>query len=143
MKSCSDAGRWKTLGGPLVIGGDNLPSPSSNRVNWPAKYWGGQWPPWPPRFRHHCKVSSRFSDLPLSLSGYTWAQKTVPKSHQFMKVKLLERRSYPAAKSNFDISLLFFFVCNFSSFPFTLFLFRLKVTFFQTLIKKSKLFPCT
>ena len=22
----SDAGRWKTLGGPVVIGGDNLPS---------------------------------------------------------------------------------------------------------------------
>ena len=27
-----------------------------NRVNWSAKYWGGQWPPWPPQFRHHCKV---------------------------------------------------------------------------------------
>ena len=24
--SRSDAGRWKTLGGPVVIGGDNLPS---------------------------------------------------------------------------------------------------------------------
>ena len=23
----SDAGRWKTLGGPVVIGGENLPSP--------------------------------------------------------------------------------------------------------------------
>ena len=44
----SDAGRWKTLGGPVVIGGDNLPSPGSNRVNWSAKYWGGQWPPGPP-----------------------------------------------------------------------------------------------
>ena len=32
----SDAGRWKTLGGPVVIGGDNLPSPGWNRVNWSA-----------------------------------------------------------------------------------------------------------
>ena len=41
----------KYWGGPVVIGGDNLPSPGLNRVNWPAKYWGGQWPPW---FRYHC-----------------------------------------------------------------------------------------
>ena len=34
--SVSDAGRWKTLGGPVVIGGDNLPSPGWNRVNWSA-----------------------------------------------------------------------------------------------------------
>ena len=36
----SDAGRWKTLGVPVsvVIGGDNLPSSCSNRVNWSAKY---------------------------------------------------------------------------------------------------------
>ena len=38
----------KHWGGAVVIGGDNLPSPSLNRVNWPAKYWGGQWLPWPP-----------------------------------------------------------------------------------------------
>ena len=49
----SDAGRWKTLKVPVVIGDDNLPSPVGNRVNWSAKYWGGQWPPWPPQFRHH------------------------------------------------------------------------------------------
>ena len=44
--------------GAVVIGGHNLPSPGWNRGNWSAKYWGGQWPPWPPcpfpRFRHHC-----------------------------------------------------------------------------------------
>ena len=27
LDKCSDAGRWKTLGVPVVIGGDNLPSP--------------------------------------------------------------------------------------------------------------------
>ena len=52
----SGAGRWKTLRGPVVIGGDNLPFPGLNSVNWSAKYWGGQWPPWPLRFRHHCCV---------------------------------------------------------------------------------------
>ena len=40
--------------GAAVIGGDNLPSPGWNRVIWSDKYWGGQWLPWPPRFRHHC-----------------------------------------------------------------------------------------
>ena len=35
----SDTGRWKTLGVPVVIGGDSLPSPGWNRVNWSAKYW--------------------------------------------------------------------------------------------------------
>ena len=48
----------------FVIGEKNGGATSSNRwglfalpgcyrVNWSAKYWGGQWPPWPPLFRHH------------------------------------------------------------------------------------------
>ena len=32
VRHLSDAGRLKTLRGPIVIGGDNLPSPGSNRV---------------------------------------------------------------------------------------------------------------
>ena len=47
----SDAVRWKKLGVPVVIGGDNLPSPGWNRVNWSAKNWReSQWPPWSPFF---------------------------------------------------------------------------------------------
>ena len=37
--------KWE---GAVVIGGDNLPSPSWNRVNWSAKYWGASGPPGPP-----------------------------------------------------------------------------------------------
>ena len=38
----------------VAISGDNLLSPGWNRVKRSAKHWGGQWPSWPPRFRHHC-----------------------------------------------------------------------------------------
>ena len=48
----------KKYGGQVVIGGDNLPCPGWNRVNWAAKYLGDQWPLWSPRFRHHCYMSS-------------------------------------------------------------------------------------
>jgi len=51
-KRYSDAGRWTNLGVPIVIGGNNLPCPGWNRVNWSAKYWGGPLAP-PSRFRHH------------------------------------------------------------------------------------------
>ena len=34
--SYSDAGRWKKWGGTVVIGGNNMPSPGWNRVNWSA-----------------------------------------------------------------------------------------------------------
>ena len=44
----------KNFGGASGNGGHNLPNPGWNRVNWSAKYWGGQWPPRPPQFRHHC-----------------------------------------------------------------------------------------
>ena len=46
----SDAGKWKKIGGPVVIGGYNLPSPHWNRVSWSAKHWGGggSGPPGPP-----------------------------------------------------------------------------------------------
>ena len=38
----------KKFGGPVVISGDNLPSPGWNRVNWSAKYWGPGDPLAPP-----------------------------------------------------------------------------------------------
>ena len=51
----SNAGRWKTLGVPVVIGGDNLPSPLQIGLSDLTNIGGGgQGPPWPPRFRHHC-----------------------------------------------------------------------------------------
>ena len=28
--------------GAVLIGGDNMPFPGGNRVNWSAKYWGDQ-----------------------------------------------------------------------------------------------------
>ena len=49
MDHFSDAGRSKTLGVPVVIGGDNLPSPVgiglTNLLNIEG---GGQLPPWSP-----------------------------------------------------------------------------------------------
>ena len=59
----SDAGRWKNLGVPVNIGGDNLLYPSWNRVT--DIYWGGQWPPWPFRFRHHCVWSIFLINCPV------------------------------------------------------------------------------
>ena len=46
ITSVMPEGEKKNLGGPEVIGGDNLSSPSWNRVYWAGKYWrgGGQWP---------------------------------------------------------------------------------------------------
>ena len=78
LNKYSDAGRWKTLGGPVAIDGDNLPSLGWNRVNWSAKYWRGQWPPLLPRFRHHCaeivrlvKFHAVFDHLTNSLNTYS------------------------------------------------------------------------
>ena len=54
----NDAGRWKTLGGPVVIGGDNLPSPVWIGLTDLQNIGGGRGPPGPPpRFRHHCMYS--------------------------------------------------------------------------------------
>ena len=44
----SDAGRWKTWGVPVVIGGDNLPSPVGKGLTDLPNIGGGHWPPWPP-----------------------------------------------------------------------------------------------
>ena len=50
----SDAGRWITLGVPVVIGGDNLPSPVGIGLTaLPNIGGGGSGPPYLPRFRHH------------------------------------------------------------------------------------------
>ena len=57
----SDAGRWKVLGVPVVIGGQNPESGphDGNRVNWYAKYWGGgsahpsALPPVPASLKHY------------------------------------------------------------------------------------------
>ena len=63
----SGAGRWKTLGVPVVIGGDNLPSPVGiGLTDLPNIGGGGQWPPWPPRFRHHCMYKQWVTFLPAS-----------------------------------------------------------------------------
>ena len=43
----------KNIGGATSKGWAESAPHGWNRVNWSAKYWGGQWPPWPPRFRHH------------------------------------------------------------------------------------------
>ena len=44
----------KHRGVPVVIGGDNLPSPVGiGLTDLPNIGWG-QWPPWPPQFRNHC-----------------------------------------------------------------------------------------
>ena len=48
----NDAGRRKNLGRPVVIGGNNMPSPSWNRVNWLPNI-GGSVPP-SSQYRHHC-----------------------------------------------------------------------------------------
>ena len=48
----SDAGRWKTLRVPVVIGGDNLPSTVG--IGWTDLLNIASGPPWPPQFRHHC-----------------------------------------------------------------------------------------
>ena len=47
----SDAGRWKTLGVPVVIGWDNLPSPIEIGLTDLPNIGGGAVAP---RFRHHC-----------------------------------------------------------------------------------------
>ena len=44
----------KNLGVPIVKGRQDLPLPLT--YPWSAKNWRGQWPPWLPRFRHHCNV---------------------------------------------------------------------------------------
>ena len=79
----SDAGRWKNLGGPVVMGEHNLPSPW-NRVNWSAKYWGARVtlappiPAWPvaPRFRHHWNrlhyANGSFFIIQLPLFFFKW-----------------------------------------------------------------------
>ena len=56
---CSDAGRCKTLGVPVVIGGDNLPTKVwIGLTNLPNIFFlgGGAVAPLagPPQFRHHC-----------------------------------------------------------------------------------------
>ena len=38
---------WKS-GGLVVLGGDNVPPPGRDRVNWSAKNWGAKAPPAPP-----------------------------------------------------------------------------------------------
>ena len=38
---------------PVVICGDNMPS-RFEQGQLICQILGGQWPPWPPRFRHHC-----------------------------------------------------------------------------------------
>mgnify|MGYP007015458711 CR=1 FL=1 len=43
-----DAGRWKTLGGPVVIGGDNLPSPVELGFTELPNIGGASGPPGPP-----------------------------------------------------------------------------------------------
>ena len=44
----------KNFGGPVVIEGDNLPSPVGIGLSdLPNIEGGGQWPPWPFWFRHH------------------------------------------------------------------------------------------
>ena len=45
---CSDAGRWKTLRGPVVIGGDNLPSPVRIGLTDLPNIGGASGPPGPP-----------------------------------------------------------------------------------------------
>ena len=45
---CSDAGRWKTLGVPAVIGGDNLPSPDGKGLTDLPNIGGTSGPPGPP-----------------------------------------------------------------------------------------------
>ena len=44
----SDAGRWKTLGVPVVIGGDNLPSPVQIGLTDLPNIGGASGPPGPP-----------------------------------------------------------------------------------------------
>ena len=44
----SDAGRWKTLGVPVVIGGDNLPSPVGIGLTDLKNIGGASGPPGPP-----------------------------------------------------------------------------------------------
>ena len=49
----SDAGRWKTLGVPVVIGGNNLPSPVGIGLTDLLNIGGGAVALLAPRFRHH------------------------------------------------------------------------------------------
>ena len=51
--NCSDAGRWKASGVPVVIGGNNLPSPVGIGLTNLPNIGGSCGPPWLPRFRHH------------------------------------------------------------------------------------------
>ena len=48
LMRCSDAGRGKTLGVPVVISGDNLPSPVGIEMTDLPNMGGGQWPPLAP-----------------------------------------------------------------------------------------------
>ena len=43
-------------GGPEVTRWDNLPSPVGIGLTDLPNMGGGQWPPWPSRFRHHCRI---------------------------------------------------------------------------------------
>ena len=65
---CSDAGRWKTLGVPVVICGDNLSSLVG--IGWtdlPNIGGGGQWPPCPPPV----PASLLWSGYTMYISTYT------------------------------------------------------------------------
>ena len=77
----SDAGRWKTLGVPVVIGGDNLSSPVRIGLTDLTNNGGPlHWPPWPPpRFRHHCiSLSPPKCSTFRPLWNTIWVFSTVP-----------------------------------------------------------------
>ena len=58
LTQCSDTGRRKILWVPVVIGGDNLPSPVAiGLTDLPNIGWASG-PPAPPRFRHHYRSST-------------------------------------------------------------------------------------
>ena len=59
LMRCSDAGRWKTLGVPVVISGNNLPSPVGiGLTDLPNIGGGGAVAPTALfQFRHHCRLN--------------------------------------------------------------------------------------
>jgi hypothetical protein len=77
-----DAGTWKTLGVPVVIGEDNLPSPVGiGLTDLPNIGWGGSCPPGPPvpaallqGMRLHgcsgCKNSQIFGSSPFAPADF-------------------------------------------------------------------------
>ena len=55
---------WKS-GGLVVLGGDNVPPPGRDRINWSAKNWGGKAPQPPPPFATALLLYSFFREYML------------------------------------------------------------------------------